>query len=769
MLGICLREGLCGRLGCYIKKARFSSSAKTIFERTDRTQRKRTMNYKTVIKYAVRPSQLHGGPALRLLPVFTIVCLLNATAFGAVFPRFAFVANSGDNTISVFTVNSTSGLLRDDGYGLTGTKPVGTAVTPNGAFLYVANSGSSNVSAFSVNAKNGTLTAVTGSPFAAKTGPSALATDPAGKFLYVANKTSGNISAYTINSTTGALTAVAGSPFTAGISPVALAVDPSGKFLYVANDGSNNVSAYTISSTTGALTMISGSPFSAGSNPAALSVTGSGKFVYVANSGSGSNNVSGFTLNTSSGVLTAISGSPFAAGTKPSSVAVDPLSKFAYVANSTSNNVSEFTINSTTGALTAISGSPVSAGKGPAAVRVDPSGKFVFVGNATSYDVSGYTVNSTTGALTALAVGAVRARKAPAAIAVSSGTTSIKYTPSFVFVADFAGGVPVLSVNATTGALTAVSGSPFGSGTPRAVAVSPNGSFVYTANGDVTDTIGEYKVNTTTGALTSVGTIACGSSPYDVVVDPTNRFVYAVAINTNGVFAYSINATTGALTAIPGSPFTTDVVAPGSVTVDPTGRFVMIGEACCANSAGVSVYNINPKTGGLTAVAGSPFLPPSGDSEPSAVVVDPTGRYVYVANGGSFGTSGVTAYSIAATTGKLTLVGTELPGGTAPWDIAADVTGNYVYMTNNDATINGYGINKTTGQLSNLAGSPFAASVATRGMVPDPSGKFLYLSNGFQLLGYSINASNGKLTALSTSPYSAGLDPLDVAVSGTIK
>jgi hypothetical protein len=54
-------------------------------------------------------------------------------------------------------------------------------------------------------------------------------------------------------------------------------------------------------------------------------------------------------------------------------------------------------------------------------------------------------------------------------------------------------------------------------------------------------------------------------------------------------------------------------------------------------------------------------------------------------------------------------------------------------------------------------------------MVPDPSGKFLYLSNGFQLLGYSINASNGKLTALSTSPYSAGLDPLDVAVSGTIK
>jgi 6-phosphogluconolactonase (cycloisomerase 2 family) len=140
-----------------------------------------------------------------------------------------------------------------------------------------------------------------------------------------------------------------------------------------------------------------------------------------------------------------------------------------------------------------------------------------------------------------------------------------------------------------------------------------------------------------------------------------------------------------------------------------------------------------------------------------------------VANGGSFGTGGVTTYSIADTTGKLTLVGTELPGGTAPWAIAADVTGSYVYMTNNDSTINGYSINKATGQLSNIAGSPFAGLAATRGIRTDPSGKFLYIANSSQLLGYSINATNGKLTVLSTSPYSGGLDPLDVTVSGTIK
>jgi 6-phosphogluconolactonase (cycloisomerase 2 family) len=73
---------------------------------------------------------------------------------------------------------------------------------------------------------------VSGSPFAAKSGPSPVATDPSGKFLNVANKTSGDISAYNINSGTGALTPVTGSPFTAGTGPAALKVDRSAKFLY---------------------------------------------------------------------------------------------------------------------------------------------------------------------------------------------------------------------------------------------------------------------------------------------------------------------------------------------------------------------------------------------------------------------------------------------------------------------------------------------------------------------------------------------------------
>ncbi len=115
--------------------------------------------------HCFRPSKLGytlspapGGPQMRIhqktfrspsdvLSVFHA----HPGAFCAVVPRFAFVANTSDNTVSIYTVIASSGLLRDNGYVLVGTKPVAVTVTPNGQFLYVANSGSSNVSAFSVN------------------------------------------------------------------------------------------------------------------------------------------------------------------------------------------------------------------------------------------------------------------------------------------------------------------------------------------------------------------------------------------------------------------------------------------------------------------------------------------------------------------------------------------------------------------------------------------------------------------------------------------
>jgi DNA-binding beta-propeller fold protein YncE len=93
--------------------------------------------------------------------------------------------------------------------------------------------------------------------------------------------------------------------------------------------------------------------------------------------------------------------------------------------------------------------------------------------------------------------------------------------------------------------------------------------------------------------------------------------------------------------------------------VDPTGRFVYV-----ANGGGFNmfVYKINQSTGGLT-VVGSPV--PVGASL-TAVAVDPSGHFVYVAN-----TSGsISTFTINQSSGRLTGVGIPVPAGTTPLSIA---------------------------------------------------------------------------------------------------
>ena len=141
------------------------------------------------------------------------------------------------------------------------------------SYAYVADSGDNTVSGYSVNAATGALTPVPGSPFAAGLSPYSVTVDPTGKFVYVANYFDGTVSAYTINATTGALTSVPGSPFAAEFGTTSVTVDPMDKFVYVANNPDNTVSAFTINATSGALTPVPGSPFAGGSGPFSVAIT----------------------------------------------------------------------------------------------------------------------------------------------------------------------------------------------------------------------------------------------------------------------------------------------------------------------------------------------------------------------------------------------------------------------------------------------------------------------------------------------------------------
>jgi len=265
-------------------------------------------------------------------------------------------------SVLTYTINPTTGALTSTTGGIVGTGINGTpelfnsvALDPSGKFAYAADGGacpecggsfgsSSSVSMYTVNSTTGALTSI--GIIAAGTGPDSVAVDPAGKFAYVTNWGSNDVSMYTIDATTGALTSVG--TIAAGTVPFSVSVDPAGEFAYVTNFGSNDVSMYTINVTTGALTSIG--TIDTGTAPVSMAVDPAGKFAYVVNLNS--NDVSMYTINATTGALT--STGTIATGLSPTSIAIHPSGKFAYVTNSASNDVSMYSIDTTTGVLTLI-------------------------------------------------------------------------------------------------------------------------------------------------------------------------------------------------------------------------------------------------------------------------------------------------------------------------------------------------------------------------------------------------------------------------------
>jgi 6-phosphogluconolactonase len=382
---------------------------------------------------------------------------------GGTFTFSSGIDQGGSYSVTVLTQPSGQTCSVHNGSGTIGTADISNVVVNcslPGNFAYVANESSNSISAYAIDASTGALVPLAGSPFAATgTGPVAVAVDPNGAFLYVANNASNTVSVYAIDPATGALTAV-GEPTGSGNGPFALLVDPSNQFLFVVNKTDNTVSVFATGSG-GSLTAISGSPFSVGSEPTSLATDPGGNFLYVTTYAQ--NAVAVFSIEPGGGALAAIGGSPFAAGSGALSVAVDPTGTLAYVANETGDSVSMYSLNADTGALAALSGSPLPLGSQAESVAVDPSGKFLLVSTSAN-ELSSLAITPASGALTAVST-------------VGTGTfpLNVVINPqgTFAFVAnENSADISVYAINATTGALTQVAGSPFAAGdVPRSIAI----------------------------------------------------------------------------------------------------------------------------------------------------------------------------------------------------------------------------------------------------------------------------------------------------------
>ncbi len=128
--------------------------------------------------------------------------------------------------------------------------------------------------------------------------------------------------------------------------------------------------------------------------------------------------------------------------------------------------------------------------------------------------------------------------------------------------------------------------------------------------------------------------------------------------------------TSGSLTPVAGSPFTVN----GGISrlaTDPNGKFLFVP---------------NPTTNTVTVLTISSGALSSGPgafgtgTTPVAVITDPTGSHLYVAN---FGSSNVSQFTVDSTTGALTAFTTSVvSAGTHPVFEALDTTGKFLFVGN---------------------------------------------------------------------------------------
>ncbi len=303
--------------------------------------------------------------------------------------------------------------------------------------------------------------------------------------------------------------------------------------------------------------------------------------------------------------------------------------------------------------------------------------------------------------------------------------------PRFAYAANSASNdVTMYTVDPASGLLTRI-GSIAAGTEPYSVTVDPKGRFVYAGNFG-SNNISMYRIDPNSGRLTAIGTVQTGIGPYSGAVDPTGQFFYAANENSStDVWMYRINQTSGILTLI---GTVNAGVSPISITVHPSGQFAYVANTI---SDDISMYTLNGSTGGLSLLGHA-----AGGSGANSVAIHPSGRFAYVAN---YNANDVWVYSVDATTGRLTKT-SSVGAGTRPFSITVDPSGRFAYAANSSDNISMYQINGTTGALTALG--TVAGGSGPRSITADPSGKFVYVANlnSNNVFVYSINPNNGRLT-----------------------
>jgi 6-phosphogluconolactonase len=319
-----------------------------------------------------------------------------------------------------------------------------------------------------------------------------------------------------------------------------------------------------------------------------------------------------------------------------------------------------------------------------------------------------------------------------------------------------------------------------------------------------------YNINVINGSIGAVGSSqSTGVQPSAMALTPDGKTLFVANTSDSTIDAYpvssdgSLGASAGATpTMIQGpSGCTTNCEAlglsPVALTIDPGGKFLFVADQGQPNDAnapgGISVFGISGSSLNLVGpacpagfsqtVCPIVIVDPSTNfgTGPSAVLVSPTGNFLYVAN--QF-TNTVQAFSYDTSSGALSPPGTPITVGSNPsamsFSRCAGVTkgtascaaadGNNLFVTNsgsNNVSIFAACIQLSTtcsvpnGSLVQISNSPVAAGNSPVAIFVHPLLGFVYAVNskGNNVTQYRYGSATGALTTLSPAAVNAGSNP----------
>ena len=410
------------------------------------------------------------------------------------------------------------------------------------------------------------------------------------------------------------------------------------------------------------------------------------------------------------------------------------------------------------------------------------------------------------------------AMAAALSLALGFGTTACTYdyTADYLYaVSNSTGQVSAYTVDYQSGVLTQINGSPFPTNltNPVTVVAAPNGKTIYVIGGSQNANVEVMSIGSD-GKLYGLATPSLyGNATYPTAaaIDSTGTHLYVtytyqggfspVSPGPGGIAIYPINAdgTLGTptntnvgnnpvaiatsvptCTATPAlSASVTGLSSPNCIIIGSgatanngyTNTFLYVAEATILNpttspvATGGTILGFveNPKDGSLVSIPGPTNGGFSAGVWPSSLIVDLTGKYVYMTDKQQ---NEIFGYQISnATTGALTgLVSSPYATGQYPVSITIEPRDKYVYVANyNSATVSSYSLNLANGSLGASAGSNFSTTTAPTCVNVEPElGIYLYTSDylNASVSGGQLSPNTGQLSAVANSFFPSVSQPI---------